>query len=106
MEMFQLPYSSLFGWWVTTISWSIAFLVVVSFYLYWKRVRKAPTAARRGRLGRIAEDLVFVWVLLGLLIFYIVSVSAGSVLLFAAGNILVEVLLLVYVLREKTRKGI
>ena len=51
------------------------------------------------------KDFVFVWVLLGLLIFYIVSIQIGSVLIFAAGNILVEVLLIAYLLRNRTKKS-
>jgi len=40
-----------------------------------------------------------VWFLAGLLVFYIVTVSQGSALLFAVGNIVVEALLLLYVFR-------
>ncbi len=102
MGLTELPYPDLFGWWVTTISWSIAFLVIVSLYLYRKRSDKTSEAGRTG-LARVSGDFVFVWVLLGLLAFYVVSVNQGSILLFAAGNIVVEVVLAVYVLRSRPR---
>jgi Flp pilus assembly protein TadB len=47
----------------------------------------------------------FVWVLAGLLVFYIVSVYLNSTPLFAIGNIVVEVLLVLYLLKNKTRQG-
>jgi Flp pilus assembly protein TadB len=90
-------YADLFGWWIATISWSIAFPIVVSIYLYRRRPLRPPSAGRRG--GPL-KDFAFVWFLLGLLAFYVVSVSQGSALLFAVGNVLVEALLLVYVLRS------
>jgi hypothetical protein len=46
--------------------------------------------------------LLLLWVLIGLLFFYIVSVKMGSSLLFAAGNIVVEALLIVYAIKNKT----
>jgi hypothetical protein len=52
-----------------------------------------------GKLVRVLKDFVFVWVLLGLMVFYVYSVGVGSYFLFAAGNIVVEALLIVYVLK-------
>lgn len=77
-------------------------MVIVSLYLYRKRNGKTREAGRGG-LARVSGDFVFVWVLLGLLAFYIVSVNQGSVLLFAAGNIVVEVVLAIYVLKSRAR---
>jgi hypothetical protein len=50
-------------------------------------------------------DFIFVWVLLGLLIFYIVSINIGSATVFAAGNIFVEALLVAYLLKNRKRKS-
>jgi Na+/H+ antiporter NhaD/arsenite permease-like protein len=93
-----MPYAELFGWWIATITWSIAFPIVVSVYLYRQRPRKQPANAER-RSGRV-RDFTFVWFLLGLLVFYVISVSQGSALLFAVGNVAVEGLLLLYVFRS------
>jgi len=95
-----------FIWWIITISWSIAFLILVSIYLYGnsrtKRKESIRTTANRLRLGK---DFVFVWVLLGLLVFYIVSVNIGSAVLFAAGNIVVEIILIVYLMKSRHEKS-
>jgi hypothetical protein len=93
----------LFDLWVITISWSIAFLILVSFFLYGKRRRPASSiGASRGIKGFIS-DFVFVWVLMALLIFYIVTISMRSVLLFAFGNVCVEIFLIYYI--NRSRKG-
>jgi Flp pilus assembly protein TadB len=101
-----VPELDLFAWWAITISGGSIFLTIVSIYLY------AGTRARRKKSGQattnasdVVKNFVFVWVLLGLLIFYIVSIQIGSSVIFAAGNILVEVLLIVYLLKNKTKKS-
>jgi len=95
----------LFAWWAATISGSIVILVVVSIYLYANsktiRKEKGRAAVRKPNVGR---DFIFVWVLMGLLVFYIISVSIGSSLVFAAGNIIVEMLLIAYLVRNKQEK--
>ena len=93
-----MPYADLFGWWIATITWSIVFPIVVSIYLYRRRPRKQPANPKR-KFG-LVRDFTFVWFLVGLLVFYIVTVSQGSALLFAVGNIAVEALLLLYVFRS------
>ena len=93
-------YPDLFAWWIISISWSAVFLTAVSIYLYVKS-RKTD----RGRTGvnpvGLMKDFVFVWVLLGLLSLYIVSISRASSTVFAAGNILVEAILIVYTVKNR-----
>jgi len=69
----------------------------VSLYLYRRRPGKQRANPER-KFGPL-RDFTFVWFLAGLLVFYIVTVSQGSALLFAVGNIVVEALLLLYVFR-------
>ena len=123
----------LFVWWAISISWSILFLIVAAIYLYssgrskHEENRQKETEQRldnnnsighrpkktplRTTAGRIVKDFVFVWFLLGLLVFYIFSVRLGSGTLteavFALGNIVVEVLLVFYLVRnrDKNHKG-
>jgi len=94
-----------FIWWIITISWSIAFLILVSIYLYGnsgtKRKESSRTTSNTVRLGK---DFVFVWVLLSLLIFYIVSVNIGSAVVFAAGNIVVEAILVIHLVKNRHEK--
>jgi hypothetical protein len=93
-------------WWAVSISGGIVFLILVSIYLYGnsRTIRKEiiRTTANRLRLGK---DFVFVWVLLGLLVFYIVSVNIGSSVIFATGNIIVEAILIVYLIKNRHEKS-
>jgi hypothetical protein len=91
----------LFGWWMISITSSIVFLTLVSIYIYGTRNGKCETKGK-SRLRNVAENFAFVWVLIGLLLFYIVSVKMGSSLLFAAGNIVVEALLVLYSLKHRS----
>jgi hypothetical protein len=94
-------YSELLGWWSISISWSAVFLIAVSLYLYWDRGKRSPEGARI--LSRVrVSDFVFVWVLAFLLGLYIVSIYRGSSLAFAAGNLAVEAILVVYTIRNKS----
>jgi uncharacterized membrane protein len=95
----------LFSWWVISISWSIVFLVLVSIYLYAnsKIKRNEDKGETENRIKRLGKDFVFVWVLISLLVFYIVSVNIGSSALFAAGNIIIEVILIAYLAKSKYR---
>jgi hypothetical protein len=95
-----MPYAELFGWWIATITWSIVFPIAVSIYLY--RGREHGAAKKRSGFQRV-KDFAFVWFLLGLLAFYIVSVGEGSSTLFGVGNLAVEALLLLYVFRASGR---
>lgn len=91
--------SNLLFLWALSISWSAAFLIAVSIYLYARRKHRAPDrASTHVRLN----DFVFVVVLASLLGLYIFSIDRTSSLIFAAGNIIVEVILVVYTVKNKT----
>jgi hypothetical protein len=124
-----LTIADLFVWWAISISWSIVFLIVASFYLYAnsRAKRKEDTREENKRkmngehsvrmrgyktqfkamARRIAKNFIFVWILLGLLVFYIFSVQLGTGTLpeavFAVGNIVVEALLVIYLLRNRDK---
>jgi hypothetical protein len=92
----------LFLWWAASISGGSVFLTLVSIYLYIdSRSKRKDKGSMMKRPSKILTDFVFVWVLLGLLVFYIVSINVGSAAIFAVGNIIVEILLLVYLVKNK-----
>ena len=118
----------LFTWWALSISWSIVFLIVAGFYLYASSRPKRKEDTReskrktndehsvkarayrtqlKAKAGSIAKNFIFVWILLGLLVFYIFSVQLGtgtlSEAVFAVGNIVVEALLVFYLLRNRDK---
>ena len=94
----------LFTWWIISISWSIAFLIVTGIYLYADSSEKCKVNSHiRWNLAKLTKDFVFVWFLLGLLIFYIISVNMGSSTIFAVGNIIVEAMLIVYVVKNRQK---
>jgi Flp pilus assembly protein TadB len=95
----------LFQWWAATISAGSVFLTLVGAYLYLesRKRRKEDARKRESDTRRLLTDFIFVWVLLGLLIFYIVSIDIGSDMIFAAGNVLVEIVLIIYLLKNKTK---
>jgi cobalamin synthase len=95
----------LFPWWVASISFSIVFLTLVSIYLYRSRNHETTEDKGKTRANDIAVSFVFVWILIGLLFFYILSVRIGSALVFAIGNIAVEVILLAYLLKNKAERS-
>jgi hypothetical protein len=95
----DLIYSDLLGWWSLSIIWSAVFLIGVSLYLYWDRSRRFHEGRRI--FGSVSlRDFVFVWVLAGLLGLYIVSIYRVSSLIFAAGNLVVEAILVAYTIRN------
>jgi hypothetical protein len=72
--------------------------MAASIYLYIRKKRPEKEVLRGvAKLVRVLKDFTFDWVLLGLLIFYVYSVGVGSYFLFAAGNVVVEILLIAYV---------
>lgn len=95
-------YSSTMIWWMVSISWSAIFLIVVSFYLYWKGPRPQSESSQ-GIIGK-AKDFIFVWILTSLLVLYIYTINNSSAVIFAAGNIIVEVILVVYTVRNRAKK--
>jgi hypothetical protein len=98
----MMPYPDLFWWWVTCISWSIAFLIAISVYLYRNsRAGRIEGDESKKKKPNLSADFVFVWVLIGLLIMYVVSVNIGSATLFATGNIIVESVLLAYLVKNR-----
>jgi hypothetical protein len=101
----MVPYPNLMGVWAVCISWSALFLTAVSIYLYIdsRKSREQDTHATSG--FRFVRDFVFVWVLLGLLGLYIVSIDRGSSILFASGNMVVEVMLIAYTVRNRPPKA-
>jgi hypothetical protein len=55
--------------------------------------------------SRFVRDFAFVWVLLGLLGLYIVSIDRGSYILLASGNLVVEALLIAYTVRNRPSRA-
>ena len=51
--------------------------------------------------GTFLKDFTFVWVLMFLLVFYIVTVNLRSFVLFALGNVIVEVFLVYYIFKSR-----
>jgi len=97
----EMIYLDLVSWWMISISWSALFLIAVSFYLYWKR--KPPAGFSPGILGKV-KDFVFVWILTSLLILYILSIRGSSASLFAVGNIIVEIILVLYTVTKRGKR--
>jgi hypothetical protein len=115
----------LFAWWAVSISWSIVFLTAAGFYLYVSSRAKSKKdtyvenhersievgtfkrAQLKAKALNIFKNFIFVWVLLGLLVFYIFSVKLGpgtfTELVFALGNIIVEALLVFYLFRNRDK---
>lgn len=99
----------LFVWWALSISFSIIVLTAVSIYLYLdsrsKRGGEDQKTSAKKRYLRLIESFAFVWVLVGLLIFYISSIQLGATVVtevvFAIGNIVVEILLIIYLIRNR-----
>jgi uncharacterized membrane protein len=100
----------LFTWWALSISFSSVFLTLVSIYLFVDTKSRRQEATRKEvSVFEIVRNFVFVWVLLGLLVFYIFSINLGagalSEAVFTGGNIVVEALLVLYLLRNKEKKS-
>lgn len=119
----------LFTWWTISISWNITFLIVAGLYLYnSSRAKRRKDEVRESRqqsnearehedthkiqfktkIANIFKNFIFIWILLGLLVFYIFSVKLGtgkfSEFIFAFGNVAVEVLLIFYLFRSRDKK--
>jgi hypothetical protein len=61
----------------------------------------------KATVGKMAKNFIFVWILLGLLVFYIFSVQMGtgklSEAVFAVGNVAVEALLVFYLVKNRDK---
>lgn len=91
----------LFSWWAISISGGSIFLAVVGVYLYIKQYRKVrENGGFIKNIFKLLKDFIFIWVLFGLLVFYIISVRIGSATIFAIGNVIVEVFLFIYLLKN------
>lgn len=102
----SLPDPILFAWWASSISAGSLFLAIVGIYLYaTTRSRRRKSNQTTKNAGGLFKDFIFVWVLLGILVFYIFTINIGSSLIFAAGNILVEALLIVYLLKNRKEES-
>ena len=102
----MVPYPDLMGFWAVCITWSALFLTTVSIYLYIDSRKSRKRDAQATTRLRFVKDFVFVWVLLGLLGLYIVSINRGSSILFASGNLVVEALLIVYTVKNRPPKAL
>ncbi len=78
-------------------------MIVISVYLYAGRSKRLANGTRVGRVK--LSDFLFVFVLAGLLGLYIVSINRSSSVIFASGNIVVEAVLVVYTVKNWTRKS-
>lgn len=101
----MMPYPELFNWWAITISSGTIFLILVSIYLYIESKRRRKERDRTtADKASLPKGFIFVWVLSGLLVFYIVSINIGSFTIFAAGNMVVEAILIIYLMKNRTKK--
>ena len=92
---------NLFAWWAVSISGGSIFLVIVAIYIYIKQRARRKESKKIAKNVDLLKNFIFVWILLGLLVFYIVSIKIGSAILFAVGNIFVEIILIIYLMKNK-----
>jgi len=78
-------------------------MIVIGIYLYVGSRAERKKGAQKWSLAKLIKDFTFTWVLVGLLIFYIITMYLGSSIIFAAGNIAVEVILILYVVKNRTK---
>jgi len=95
-----MQYSNLFFVWAMSISCSALFLIAVSIFLYVGRNQRSTFKVSTSHVR--LNDFVFVILLAGLLGLYIVSIERTSSLIFAAGNIIVEAILILYTVKNKS----
>ena len=94
---------NLFTWWIISISWSIAFMIITGIYLYVSSRAERKEDTEKWSLVKAVKDFTFSWILVGLLIFYIITIYLSSSPLFAAGNVAVEVILILYIVKNRTK---
>ncbi len=95
-----MQYSDLVFVWAMSISCSALFLIAVSIFLYVGRSHRSAAKASTSHVR--LNDFVFVILLAGLLGLYIVSIERASSLIFAAGNIIVETILVLYTVKNRS----
>lgn len=105
-----MPNIDLFAWWALCISFSSIFLTLISIYLFIdSKSRRKEGTQKKASASRTGKSFVFVFALLGLLIFYIFSIQLGagvlSEVVFTLGNIIVEALLVVYLLKNREKES-
>ncbi len=101
------PYPNLLIWWAGTITAGTLFIVFVSFVLYFtSNEARVKTINPFQTLIRVLKDFTFVWVILSLLILYITSIYGENYLLFAIGNIVVEIFIFIYLFATRKLKGL
>ena len=83
-----------------SITCSALFLIAVSIFLYVGRNQRSTVKVSTSHVR--LNDFVFVILLAGLLGLYIVSIERTSSLIFAAGNIIVEAILILYTVKNKS----
>jgi hypothetical protein len=95
-------YPDLLIWWSGTITAGILFLVLVSIVLYYtSRKNREYENNLIDRVIAVVKDFAFVWVLMTLLSLYIISIDGNNYILFAVGNIVVELSIFLYLLKRK-----
>ena len=92
----------LFTWWIISISWSIVFLIVIGIYLYVSSAKRRENSQEKSNPIKVAGNLMVLWILLGLLAFYIAAVKLGSAAFFAVGNIVVEAILVIHIVKNRS----
>ena len=79
-------------------------MIVTGIYLYVNSRAERKEDAQKQSLVKVVKDFRFSWILVSLLIFYIITIYLASATLFAVGNIVVEVILILYVVRNGTNR--
>ena len=111
-----IPTLDLFAWWALSISFSSIFLTVISIYLYSSNKAKRMDSGERHKeeadTAKLVKNFAFVWVLVGLLVFYIFSIQLAlshstsgtlSEVVFAIGNVVVETFLILYLIQNREK---
>jgi hypothetical protein len=78
-------------------------MIAIGVYLYTSSRAQRKQGNQKWSLVKLLKDFTFTWILLGLLVFYIVSIEIGSSTIFAIGNIVFEVILILYGIRNRGR---
>jgi predicted permease len=78
-------------------------MIAIGIYLYTSSRAERKEDTQKWSLIKLLKDFTFTWILLGLLIFYIISIKIGSSAIFAIGNIVVELILILYGIKSRGR---